>query len=495
MVALFSLTIFIGSGLLFLLQPMFARMVLPLLGGSPSVWNAAMAFYQAMLLAGYAYAHGSVAGLGAARQAGVHVAVLLLPLLVLPIGIPSGWLPPTDTSPLPWLMALMAAAVGLPFFAVATMSPTLQKWFSATGHPRAEDPYFLYSASNLGSMAALLAYPVLIEPVLPLASQARLWSWGYLAFVALAIACGCFVWRRNRAGTAGAEGAGLAGQPAERVEAAGFDGAGKALSPRRRLRWVALSFVPSSLMLGVTSFLTSEVAVVPLLWIAPLAIYLLTFVLAFQPGAEARIPVAGRGFAILIVTLVVAINMRATQPLGWLMVLHLTVFGLGAFCCHTRLAADRPSATHLTEFYLWLSVGGVLGGVFNALLAPLLFSGFAEYPLALVFAALFATTPRSTDASPRARLLDWLAPLAIGGLAVGLVVAVQAFRPGLESSLAFQRCSVSSCPAGRCGSPSDLRRCSRPGLSTGEIGETNSTSNAVSSAFTASPSIPLAAIT
>src|SRR5688500_2342915 len=199
MVTLFVITIFLGSALLFLVQPMFARMVLPLLGGSPSVWNTAMVFYQAALLAGYVYAHRSAMRLGIRRQAALQVALLALPLVLLPLAVPSGWAPPTRSNPLPWILGMMTVAVGLPFFCIATMSPLLQRWFTATNHARAGDPYFLYAASNLGSILALLSYPMLLEPYASLEQQSRFWAWGYRVFLVLAAVCAVNVWRANSA--------------------------------------------------------------------------------------------------------------------------------------------------------------------------------------------------------------------------------------------------------------------------------------------------------
>jgi len=419
MVLLFAVTIFVGSALLFLLQPMFARMVLPLLGGSPSVWNTAMVFYQAALLVGYAYAHLGTRRIRPHRHALLHLGILLLPLLVLPVTIPAGGAPPTESNPIPWLLGLMTVAIGLPFFATATMSPVLQYWFSQSGHPRAADPYFLYSASNLGSMIALLSYPTVIESRLTVGGQAQLWTWAYVGFLVLAALCAGCVWRARSA---------TAPLPAADPEAGRPTAFIPPVTPGRRLRWVALSAVPSSLMLGVTTYLSSEIAVVPLLWVIPLAIYLLTFVLAFRPGLPAALPQLVRVFCILIVALVVAINMRATQPLVWLMLLHLVVFAVGALLCHGRLAADRPPAAGLTGFYLWIAVGGVLGGIFNALLAPVLFNNLIEYPLALVLAAFLGTSFSGRLFPQRLQFGDWAWPLAIAGLTVALARGVPALR-------------------------------------------------------------------
>ena len=202
MVALYAATIFVSAALLFVVQPIFARMVLPVLGGSPAVWNTAMVFYQAALLAGYAYAHATTSRLGARKQAVLHLVVLILPLAVLPIALPAGWTPPAQSNPAPWLLAMMTVAVGLPFFAVSATSPVLQRWFAATGHARAADPYFLYAASNLGSMLALLAYPLWLEPQLRLGQQSEAWQWGYYVFVALMAACAVRLWVERGASNA-----------------------------------------------------------------------------------------------------------------------------------------------------------------------------------------------------------------------------------------------------------------------------------------------------
>jgi len=418
MVALFATTIFISAALLFFVQPMFARMVLPSLGGSPAVWNTAMVFYQAALLAGYAYAHASIARLGVRRQAGAHLVVLLLPLAVLPIALPAGWIPPAGANPTPWLLAVMTVAIGLPFFAVSATSPLIQRWFTATGHARAADPYFLYVASNLGSMLALLGYPLWIESHLRLGDQSRVWAWGYGLLIVLIAACAVCVWKVKRVALNQ-----LSSEP-DATDASGTTRAMPAvLAPRRRARWVLLAFVPSSLLLGVTTYVSSEVAVVPLLWVVPLALYLLTFIVVFAQRQILPRRLLVRALPIAVAPLVVAFAMQATEPIGPLMLLHLAAFFIAALLCHGELAADRPAAAHLTEFYLWMSVGGVLGGVFNALLAPLLFNSVAEYPLALVLACAVALPgPRQFSRG------DWLWPLAIGAATAGAVLAVRGTR-------------------------------------------------------------------
>ena len=411
MIAFCFVTIFTSAALLFLIQPMFARMVLPLLGGAPAVWNTAMVFYQATLLLGYAYAHFVAARLGARRRAWLHGLVLLLPLCVLPFAIPLGWVPPTQGNPSLWLLTLMAFVVGLPFFAVSTTSPVIQKWFAGSGHRHAADPYFLYAASNLGSMLALLGYPVLVEPLFSLEQQSRGWMWGYWAFVALAF--GCALWFIKH---------GSPGMPAEKAVAA--EAVPQKLVAGRRLRWVLLSFVPTSLMLCVTNYLSSEVAVIPLLWIIPLALYLLTFILVFSRWEILPRRVWSRGLPMVLVPLTMVFNLQLAQPMGWLMLLHLVAFFIAAMLCHSELAADRPDVDHLTEFYLWMSVGGVLGGIFNALIAPVIFNSLSEYPLMLVVACLVGNSVRLSQG----KRADWLWPLLLGLLSLGVVLAVRSSR-------------------------------------------------------------------
>lgn len=196
----FALTLLVSATLLFLVQPMFAKMVLPLLGGTPAVWNTCMVFYQTVLLGGYAYAHFSTRWMGTRRQALWHVVILGLPWLVLPIAVASRWNPPGDANPVPWLLALMLMSVGLPLFAVSASAPMLQAWFADTGHPAGKDPYFLYAASNLGSMLALVSYPIIVEPHWKLAEQSRLWACGYGLLALLTFGCAVLLWRSRKRG-------------------------------------------------------------------------------------------------------------------------------------------------------------------------------------------------------------------------------------------------------------------------------------------------------
>jgi hypothetical protein len=418
--SLYGLTIFLSAALLFLVQPMFAKMVLPLLGGAPAVWNTAMVFYQAVLLAGYGYAHATSSWLDARKQVLLHLAVLLLPLLALPIAIPRGWVPPSQDNPIPWLLALMLVAVGLPFLVVSTSTPLLQRWFAASGHRAAGDPYFLYAASNLGSMLALLAYPTVVEPFLDLPVQSRLWAAGYGLLLALAFACAAVVWRVPATAT----------KPLVVAETtANGPSAGEAPTAGRRLRWVLLSFVPSSLMLGVTTYLSTDIAAIPLLWVIPLAIYLFTFILVFarRPPIPHRLMVDL--LPIVMLPLVLVLASRATGPLALVLPVHPLALFVIAMVCHGELARDRPTARHLTEFYLWMSVGGVLGGIFAALVAPLVFTSVAEYPLTLVLACLLVRRPQAAAAGPAQRVLDLALPVVLGLGGVALIALAQAGDP------------------------------------------------------------------
>src|ERR671933_577779 len=280
MMALFSLTIFLSAGLLFLIEPMFAKFVLPSFGGTPAVWTGSMMFFQAALLSSYLYVHATAAKLGARKQAVVHLVVMLLPLLVLPVAVPAqDWAPPAQSNPILWLLGLLLVSVGLPFFAVAATNPLIQRWLSETDHPASKDPYFMYVASNLGSVIGLLGYPLLVEPSLRLVNQGALWSIGYVVLVVLVFASAVVLWRSP---APSATTTSTDQQQQQEQEASSSPTRSptaptllrEGLTLTRRLRWIALAFVPSSLMLGVTAFITTDITPVPLLWVIPLSLYL-----------------------------------------------------------------------------------------------------------------------------------------------------------------------------------------------------------------------------
>ncbi len=368
---------------------MVGKMILPRGGGSPQVWITSMLFFQAALLAGYAYAHFSVRWLGPRRQMLGHVVVLALPLLVLPIALPD-IPPPADGGPSLWILTLLTLGVGAPFFVLASASPLLQSWFATTRHEDADDPYFLYASSNAGSLVGLLAYPFLVEPLLPLSVQSRSWALGYGLFVALALACVAVAARAGRPAHASA-----ANPPPPDASALTADARPHAPTPGERLFWVSAAAIPSALLMGVTHFLTSRIAPVPLLWVLPLSLYLVTFILAFAKRRVVSTERVSRLVAILGVFLGLALMARLGEPTWLIVLLHLAVLTTGALLCHQRLADQRPDSSHLTEFYLLISLGGVIGGAFSALAAPVLFNDITEYPIAVALVALLRLPMKS----------------------------------------------------------------------------------------------------
>lgn len=400
---------------------MVAKMMLPFLGGAPAVWNTCLFFFQASLLAGYLYAHVGVLWLGLKRHLFLHLAMVVAAAFVLPVALPSDWLATPDASPVKLVLWVLWLSVGFPFIVLSATSPLVQKWFSQTGHVHARDPYFLYAASNLGSMAGLVAYPVLFEPYFRLADQSWLWFCGYVAFGGLIILCGVG-WLVLSLGVP-VEGKGLS--PADVSIAPGGRPADSPLTVARRLRWVALSFAPSSLLLGVTTYVTTDLASVPLFWAVPLILYLLSFVLGFSRFSRAWHPFLVRRQGFLLVAAAITFFVNATQPSVILVPLHLLAFFVTALVCAGELANDRPSTLHLTEFYLWISFGGVLGGFFNALLAPVIFLGLQEYPLGMVAAALLRPRLQVGTNKQVARRLDLLLPVGLGLLVSALIVFLQ----------------------------------------------------------------------
>jgi hypothetical protein len=415
-VALFTVATFIAAALVFMVQPMVAKALLPTFGGAPQVWTAAMLFFQAALLGGYGYAHLTLRRLGPRRQAVLHGVVMLLPLLVLPVTLRG--VPLTEgLSPALAVLAILALSVGAPYLVVASTSPLIQRWFSVTGHPHAGDPYFLYAAGNAGSVLGLLAYPLIVEPNLPIASQGLLWSIGYVGFVIACMACALVLRRSTARGVATAveEQPGPEPLPADRP------------TGRRRLHWVVLAFVPSSLLLGVTTHVQTDIAAVPLLWAIPLSLYLVTFVIAFSPRRPVGPTTLAWTLPFLVVLTVLTFLRVLPLPLWATIGIHELTFFVAALLAHTRLADDRPDPAYLTEFYLLLAVGGVLGGLFNALVAPVLFDQVIEYPMLLV--AVLFLRPRVPRTDPRAERVAKLTDVVTAAAVVLLLVAGLAYLP------------------------------------------------------------------
>jgi hypothetical protein len=366
---LYAATLFVSALLLFSVQPMFAKMVLPKLGGAPAVWSVAMVFFQTTLLAGYAYAHVLNRTLRSRRFAMLHLLLVGITAMTLPIAVAPGWLaPPPDGTAL-WLFGLFAISIGLPFFTLSASAPLLQSWFAASGHRQAGNPYVLYAASNLGSFAALFAYPVVIEPILTLKAQTAAWSFGFALFAVLLAVASLF--------TSAAPVAAQAAPPGE-LRASAIE----------RMRWIALAAVPSGLVIAVTAYLTTDIAAAPFLWVLPLAIYLLTFVAAFRER-----PWIAHANVVRFVPFAVAplaVSMIGGDKVFWLtmIALNLVAFALLTLMCHGELYGRRPSPLRLTEFYLCTSFGGVIGGAFAGLLAPQIFNGNYEYPILVALAVL-----------------------------------------------------------------------------------------------------------
>jgi SAM-dependent methyltransferase len=416
LIPLLSVTLFLSAALLFVAEPMMGKLILPRIGGTPAVWNTCVMFFQFELLLGYLYAHFSASRLAIKTQVLVQMGVLALGLVSLPIAL-HGDTASGSEHPIVTVLWLLTRSVGLPLLAIAASAPLLQKWLSVTRDPAARDPFFLYAASNLGSLCALLAYPFLIEPGFALSSQRGGWSLAYLGLLALTATCGWGAVRAQRKAGATRGGADPPELPADTV----LD-SGAAPTWKSRALWLALAFVPSSLMLSATTYISTDIAAVPLLWIVPLALYLLTYVLAFARRQIISLKWMSRLLPIVVVLATYSLLAGETTSLLRAVAAPLAALFVSALVCHGRLARSRPGAEHLTEFYLWISIGGLLGGVFNTLIAPVVFTRTLEYPAGLVLAALL----RPAGGHPKKpTLITWAIDVAF----VYAVVAWMFARP------------------------------------------------------------------
>jgi hypothetical protein len=411
LLGVFVSAIFLSAALLFVVQPMFTKMVLPRLGGSPSVWSVAMVFFQATLLAGYAYAHAITRLLPTRFAVPLHLALMVVATFALPLAIATGWGRPPAEGATGWLLGLFAVSIGLPFFALSANGPLLQAWFARTGHRDAKDPYFLYAASNVGSFLALLSYPFLIEPFTRLGDQTWGWSAGFYLLIVLIAASGVLLLRSPNALPAPVDGTTTEAAPTWRDAAT----------------WMVLAAVPSALLIAVTAHISTDVAAAPLLWVVPLALYLATFVIVFQtrPILPHRWMVTIQPIAIVALVGILAIG-EVTRLLLTLAV-NVLAFFLFAMVCHGELARRRPAPRHLTAFYMWMSAGGMIGGISAGLVAPHVFSWVAEYPLLIVLAILC----RPGLAWPREGRETWW---WVGILAAAVAIAVPRLAFGYQAS-------------------------------------------------------------
>lgn len=401
--AVYTAAIFVSALLLFSVQPLFTKMVLPRLGGSPAVWSVAMVFFQSLLLGGYAYAHYLMQIRNRGIPVAIHLALLVLALLTLPLSIAGGWGEPPASGYALWLLGLFAVSIGLPFFALAANNPLLQAWFVRTGHPNGPDPYFLYASSNIGSFLALLSYPVLLEPMFTLRMQNLIWTGGYGLLILLIAACAVLMLRSP-------------------VMAAADIRAEDTHSPAPpwilRARWIFLAAVPSGLLIAVTAHISTDVAAAPLLWVLPLSLYLLTWVLVFQSR-----PLLPHKWMLMLQPLAIAgvivlLAFGGEQNLLLTLGGHQLCFFVIAMACHGELARTRPAAKYLTGFYVALSFGGMVGGLFAGLIAPFTFSWIAEYPILLALAALC----RPSGGNERLPRWSWWYWPFLAALAVALIL-------------------------------------------------------------------------
>ncbi len=444
LVAVAAVATLLGAALGFAVQPLVSRQLLPRLGGGAAVWNTTLVFFQATLLLGYLVTHLTSTRLSPRAQVVAHLAILGVGLLVLPVSVPASWSPPETGNPSWWLLGVLCLVVGPPYLAVATTGPLVQRWFSAGSHRSSSDPYFLYAISNVGSFAGLLAVPLWLDRSFSLGDQARWWMVAYVGFL---VACvGVVALARpdrrrpvepvqpvepvapavavERDGPVEPAGSAVAAEPTGSAVAAEPTGSAVAAEPTGPVAaarggrwewwsWAALAFVPSSLILGVTTHLTTDVASVPLMWVIPLGLYLLTYIIAF---ARRTVPVSlRRGLAGIGVAAAATATFVDYAGFPEKLVPHLAALFFTGLACHGHLADRRPSADRLTSFYVALSVGGVAGGAFNALLAPVLFRRVLEYPLMLTAAALLVGLPRGRR--------DWTLQLA-AAVPVGIAAFV-----------------------------------------------------------------------
>ncbi len=384
--ALYSLTLLVSAFLLFCIEPLVAKMLLPFAGGATAVWSTCLVFFQATLLLGYVFSHGTLRALPPKRHVFVYALLFPLALATMPIML-HGTI--AKDHPAATVLVLLAQAVGAPFFVLSTLAPALQRWFSATGEKHAADPYFLYAASNIGSMVALAAYPLVIEPYSDLSSQSHALRIAFAVLAVLVLGCAIALRRGTNAPETHLEGGHIAWS--------------------RRARWVLLAAIPSAQLVAVTTYLTTEVAPAPLLWAVPLATYLLTFVIVFSRKPILPTSAITKRLPLVAIVGVLCVMVGGNEPAAVVFTLHVVLQFLVAMFCHGTIAADRPPAARLPEYFAWVSLGGVVGGAAAALGAPLLFTQPLEYPICFLLALACL---------PSARAPRWAYAVAAGVIAM-----------------------------------------------------------------------------
>jgi hypothetical protein len=369
----FTLTLFWSAMLLFMVQPLFARMALPLLGGAPSVWNIALVFFQFMLLMGYLYAHG-LQRFAPRTQIVIHVTLLVTAALTLPLNIPGWYAEPSSSSPTLWLLGLLTVAVGLPFFALAAQAPLMQRWFSFSDDKDAKDPYFLYAASNIGSMIGLIGYPLAMEPSFGVRLQNFIWAGGFLGLILLVATAAAMTWKSS-----------IKVPPVSSLSAP--------VPMSEQFMWILLSSIPSGLLVAVSNILATDIGSLPMLWVLPLIIYLLSFVIAFD--RHDRLPIHKMPVHIAMALILAGIFAYSSFAENiWVgLLLLLLPFFIIATACHGRLVSKRPETSHMTRFYVLMSLGGAIGGGFSSLLAPVIFNWIYEFPILIAVAAAVLASP------------------------------------------------------------------------------------------------------
>lgn len=368
-----AITIFLGAFLLFSVQPMIAKAILPWFGGTAAVWTTCMLFFQMVLLLGYAYAHALIRLLSPLRQALVHITLIAVSAFLLRNGPDPRWKPTGQEDPILLILALLATTVGLPYFLLSTTGPLVQAWFSRT--EPGKTPYRLYALSNLGSMLALVSYPVAVEPALTIHSQMATWAGGYLLFGGC---CAVLAWKSRGAGFEPVAGRESVASPAPEW--------------RRYLSWMSLAALASLLLLAVTNHICQNVAAIPFLWVLPLSLYLLSFIICFDRPQWYRPGLYRWLLAVCLAGMMTAtLPIAAAAPLGVMLSLYSAGLFVCCMFCHGELWARRPDPSHLTGFYLMISLGGAIGGLLVAVVAPLTFPGYYELPLGLAACAAFVT--------------------------------------------------------------------------------------------------------